>query len=97
MIELLLHNLRTIGTHHCDGTVGEEAASEIERLRGENGVLRKLLHEAEAVILTIDPEDANEMEKLADLRVAIICALDQHRKPPGAQQFGTDLWSGATP
>mgnify|MGYP000964015633 CR=1 FL=1 len=26
MIDLLLHNLRTIGTHHCDGTVGEEAA-----------------------------------------------------------------------
>jgi len=35
MIDLLLHNLRTIGTHHCDGTVGEEAADEIERLRAE--------------------------------------------------------------
>ena len=34
-MDLLLHNLRTIGTHHCDGTVGEEAAHEIERLRGE--------------------------------------------------------------
>lgn len=33
-MDLLLHNLRTIGTHHCDQTVGEEAAKEIERLRG---------------------------------------------------------------
>lgn len=32
-MDLLLHNLRTIGTHHCDQTVGEEAAQEIERLR----------------------------------------------------------------
>ena len=32
-MDLLLHNLRTIGTHHCDPTVGEEAAQEIERLR----------------------------------------------------------------
>lgn len=33
--DLLLINLRTIGTHHCDQTVGEEAAQEIERLRAE--------------------------------------------------------------
>lgn len=32
-MDLLLHNLRTIGTHHCDHSVGEEAAQEIERLR----------------------------------------------------------------
>lgn len=32
-MDLLLHNLRTIGTHHCDQTVGEEAAHEIEQLR----------------------------------------------------------------
>lgn len=32
-MDLLLHNLRTIGTHHCDQTVGEEAAAEIEALR----------------------------------------------------------------
>lgn len=35
MSDLLLHNLRTIGTHHCDGKVGEEAADEITRLRAE--------------------------------------------------------------
>ena len=40
MIDSLLHNLRTIGTHHCDGTVGEEAADEIERLRAEVAGLR---------------------------------------------------------
>lgn len=32
-MDLLLHNLRTIGTHHCDASVGIEAANEIERLR----------------------------------------------------------------
>ena len=41
MIDLLLHNLRTIGTHHCDGTVSEEAADEIERLRAEVAGLRE--------------------------------------------------------
>lgn len=43
-MDLLLHNLRTIGTHHCDGSVGEEAAIEIERLRTENERLRHALH-----------------------------------------------------
>lgn len=97
MGDLLLHNLRTIGTHHCDSTVGEEAAAEIERLRGESGVLRRLLHEAEAVIATLDPEDGDEMERLADLRVAIICALDPYRKPSGAQQFGMIFDRGVAP
>lgn len=32
-MDLLLHNLRTIGTHHCDSAVGVDAAEEIERLR----------------------------------------------------------------
>ena len=40
-MDLLLHNLRTIGTHHCDQTVGEEAAEEIERLRAEVEMLRQ--------------------------------------------------------
>lgn len=40
MTDLLLHNLRTIGTHHCDGEVGKEAADEIERLRAELAALR---------------------------------------------------------
>jgi hypothetical protein len=43
-MDLLLHNLRTIGTHHCDGTVGEEAADVIDTLRAENGQLRELLN-----------------------------------------------------
>lgn len=59
-MDLLLHNLRTIGTHHCDGTVGEEAAQEIERLRGENAMLLGLLGDAAGVIRSIDPEDGDE-------------------------------------
>jgi len=32
-MDLLLHNLRTIGTRHYDYSVAREAADEIERLR----------------------------------------------------------------
>jgi hypothetical protein len=79
VIDLLLHNLRTIGTHHCDGTVGEEAADEIERLRGENAVLLGLLADCAAVIRTIEGEDSDEAEKLRDLLTAIDKAQDPHR------------------
>lgn len=40
-IWLLIHNLRTIGTHHCDTSVGIEAADMIEYLRAELLELRK--------------------------------------------------------
>ena len=40
MTDLLLHNLRTLGTHHCDASVGIEAADEIERLRAELDAFR---------------------------------------------------------
>lgn len=47
-MDLLLHNLRTIGTHHCDQTVGEEAAEEIERLRAnQEALMRRLLRAGE--------------------------------------------------
>jgi len=44
--DLLLHNLRTIGTHHCDQTVGIEAAEEIERLREERASMQKAIASA---------------------------------------------------
>ena len=44
--DLLLINLRTIGTHHCDQTVGEEAAQEIERLREANAEMQKQIARA---------------------------------------------------
>lgn len=69
-MDLLLHNLRTIGSHHCDGTVGEEAAQEIEQLRGENAVLLGLLTDCAAVIRTIDA-DGDEGEELRELLRAI--------------------------
>ena len=50
-MDLLLHNLRTIGTHHCDQSVGEEAAQEIERLRADADLLEWLLGEAQATSL----------------------------------------------
>ena len=78
-MDLLLHNLRTIGTHHCDGTVGEEAAQEIERLRGESAVLLGLLTDCAAVLRTIEGEDIDEAEKLRDLLGAIDRAQEPHR------------------
>ncbi len=78
-MDLLLHNLRTIGTHHCDQTVGEEAAQEIEHLRGENAVLLGLLTDCNAVLRTIEGEDCDEAEKLNRLRSAIDRAHEPHR------------------
>lgn len=78
-MDLLLHNLRTIGTHHCDGTVGEEAAQEIEKLRGENAVLLGLLGDAAGVIRSIDPEDSDEAEQLREMLDSIDRAQDPHR------------------
>lgn len=74
---MLLHNLRTIGTHHCDGSVGDEAATEIERLRGENAVLLGLLADCAGVILSIEPEDGDEAEHLRE----ILTAIDRAQEP----------------
>ena len=74
MIDLLLHNLRTIGTHHCDGTVGEEAADEIERLRAEVAGLREWL-EADARCPCCDTVDAC----LDDCTFATDCPQDAGR------------------
>lgn len=48
--------------------------------QGESNVLARLLREAEAILVTLDPEDSDELEKLADLRVAIIYALDPYKR-----------------
>lgn len=56
-MDLLLHNLRTIGTHHCDQTVGEEAAEEIERLRIGVESLRKKLESARLALLQYGAHD----------------------------------------
>ena len=64
MIDLLLHNLRTIGTHHCDGTVGEEAADEIERLRAEVAGLRAFVEHVRR----------NGSTHLANMAVAVLAA-----------------------
>lgn len=59
--------------------VGEEAAQEIERLRGENAVLLGLLGDAAGVIRSIDPEDGDEAEQLREMLEAIDRAQDPHR------------------
>lgn len=52
MSDLLLINLRTIGTHHCDGEVGKEAADEIERLRAELAALRAELQKVRSAAIS---------------------------------------------
>jgi len=52
-----------------------EPNDELARLRGENTVLRKLLGECAAVLATLDEDDSDEAETLADLLVAIDVAL----------------------
>lgn len=68
-MDLLLHNLRTIGIGHCDGTVGEEAAEEIDRLRSENEKLRTALKRLIEV---------NETEAGDDFKAWASAMLDEH-------------------
>jgi uncharacterized coiled-coil DUF342 family protein len=74
MTDLLLHNLRTIGTHHCDGKVGEEAADEIERLREtvknlrESAKLAVHYHADELADVTAERDEA--LDEVARLKAA---------------------------
>ena len=54
-----------------------EPNDELARLRGENTVLRKLLGECAAVLATLDEDDSDEAEKLAELIEAINNATTQ--------------------
>lgn len=56
-VDLLLHNLRTIGTHHCDASVGQEAADEIEAQRAT-------IERRDAVIKMLE-RDAHEANQRA--------------------------------
>ena len=50
---------------------------EATRLRGENAVLRELLRKCNAVLLTIEPDDAEEHEAIGDLSDAIERAIGE--------------------
>lgn len=60
-----------------DGDPHGECAAEIARLNGENAVLLGLLTDCAAVIRTVDPEDADEGEKLR----ALLEAIDRAQEP----------------
>ena len=49
----------------------QDARADILELDGERGVLLGLLTDCAAVLRTIDPDDSDEAEKLADLLGAI--------------------------
>lgn len=59
----------------------DEAQADAARFNGENAVLLGLLTECNSVLRTIDPDDCDEAENLADLRHAIYCAqaTGQHK------------------
>jgi hypothetical protein len=73
--------------------VCEEAAKEIENLKGECLLLADVLRDAFEVIKTIEGEDTDESDKLTELRLAIAYALalyDDQRIPAkkeGDQEF----------
>jgi len=62
-------------TTAADPAPYHDAPDELARLHGENTVLRNLLGECAAVLATLDEDDSDEAEKLADLLVAIDVAL----------------------
>ena len=57
----------------------DEADAEIANLRGQAVVLLGLLIDCAAVLRTIDPDDSDEAEKLADLLEAIDRAIEPDR------------------
>jgi hypothetical protein len=57
----------------------QKAADELERMRGEQAVLVRLLLEADKVVSTIEGECQEEWDQLADLRRAIAAATIPHR------------------
>lgn len=75
-MDTLLQNLRTICVHHCDATVGEDAAYEIERLMRENAELRD---ECQAIV--------NVLRKVFDA----IGALEDDGTFENEKRFGL-LW-----
>lgn len=56
------------------------ACREIERQRGESLVLADIIRDCDAVLATIEPENDDEAERLADLRRAIVYALDPYKR-----------------
>ena len=56
-MDLLLHNLRTIGLHHCDQTVGIEAAEMIEQQRDVLYGLRQQLAAARLALVQYGAHD----------------------------------------
>ena len=56
-------------------TICEEAAQEIDQLKGECLLLADVLRDAYEVVKTIEGEDSDECDKLSDLRMSMEYAL----------------------
>jgi len=75
-----------IGTRLFLGPQGPDPEPELQRLRGESGVLRQLLRESLDVLDTLEPEDDTENDELHKLRGQITAALDL--APPDGIEHG---------
>jgi hypothetical protein len=49
-------------------------------MAGEHAVLAGLLRDCDSVLATIEADDADEAEKVRDLRMALAYALDPHKR-----------------
>lgn len=65
------------GSGYGSVDVAEILSAEVVRLRGENAVLRDLLRQCNTVLLTIEPESAEEYEAIGDLSDAIERAIGE--------------------
>ena len=84
MMDNMLKCLRMIhAAYDADGADlsawAGRAADELERLRGEQAVLVRLLLEADKVVSTIEVECQEGWDRLADLQRAIAAATIPHR------------------
>lgn len=66
---------RGLSTCRGDDARLDEADAEIAELRGQAVVLRSLLADSLAVMLTIEPEDTDDAERLESLCDAVALAL----------------------
>ena len=94
-MDTLLQNLRTICVHHCDATVGEDAAYEIERLMRENAELRderlalvNVLRKVFDAICALEDDGTMDSEKRVGLLWVIAPTLARYDDEPIGDTLG---------
>ena len=78
-VERELAVVRGLSACRGDDARLDEADAEIANLRGQAVVLRRLLADCLSVLRSIEPDDTDEAERLADLLGAIDGAIEPSR------------------